>query len=131
VPLSAFAGERIRIAFFATEGTQTNPQDYEFVLDDIQLGIFSSSKEPISFSQGLQIYPNPGQGRFTIQSQNLENFKPNQLELIDMQGRKVNARILVNENCLLNLEMEGSPAGLYKLKIQTKDGLRLATIIKN
>ena len=39
VSLDAFAGQTVRIGFFATEGTVNNTEDYDLHLTDIQLGV--------------------------------------------------------------------------------------------
>ena len=43
VSLAAFQGQTIRLAFYATDGSIDNPQDYDLHIDDIQTGFLSSN----------------------------------------------------------------------------------------
>lgn len=48
VSLAAYTGQVVRVAFFATEGTVDDPNDYDVHLDDIQTGVLAPNDMQLS-----------------------------------------------------------------------------------
>lgn len=74
------------------------------------------SIDHISTNDAFTISPNPSNGIFKIS--NTQNQTPKEIEVFDMQGRKVNFSLSENK---LSID---SPAGIYYLRIRRDDGLR-------
>lgn len=80
--------------------------------------------DAFAFNDNLKIYPNPTSGFVSINS----NEKIKSIELIDAQGRIINA-ILVNDT-KLDLDISTYSNGIYFLKITTDKGSKVEKIIK-
>jgi hypothetical protein len=118
VPLGSFAGQRIQIAFFATEGTVTNAQDYDFVLDEINAGITTDIEN--NMEEFFVLYPNPSDGIFRMRMN--QQAAASGMEVINMLGQKVQAGIQKISEGEWQLNLSGQPKGVYKLIVRTAEG---------
>jgi hypothetical protein len=131
VSLSAYDGQRIMIAFFATEGNVTNPQDYDFVMDKVDVGISTSISGSEMLSKDLIVYPNPSQGLIQIRMPETQNAANPVFEVINMQGRKLGLNAQKLEKGEWRIDLSNQPKGVYKLRIQTgKESVLRSVIIK-
>lgn len=111
INLSAYAGQVINVRFTVTTGVSWSSDiaidDVSFV-DQVTTGI-----ENISTAEGFTVYPNPSEGVFNIQFNELPK---NIVQLIDMNGRVVEElRIQSNSS---QLDLSNYPKGVYFLSIQ-------------
>lgn len=82
----------------------------------------TDNSSPIILQESnLTVYPNPASDIATIYSENLEI---NQLDIIDISGRRVRTLQLTNEN-LIEMQVNDLPEGIYILKFITKEGILL------
>lgn len=82
---------------------------------EIDVDILSDINE--NNEQVFSIYPNPGNGIFTI---NLRETNPDKITVYDMQGSKV-YQTEINNNSNLNLDLSHLENGLYFISISEKD----------
>jgi hypothetical protein len=85
--------------------------------------------QDIDLSNTLEVYPNPNDGVFTIAFE-LSSAKTVQIEVLDVQGRKVVEQRL--ESVLAHREqpdLSGSESGIYVLRIITTDGVATQKIV--
>jgi Secretion system C-terminal sorting domain/PKD domain len=85
--------------------------------------------QDIDLSNTLEVYPNPNDGVFTIAFE-LSSAKTVQIEVLDVQGRKVVEQRL--ESVLVHreqLDLSGSESGIYVLRIITTDGVATQKIV--
>ena len=91
----------------------------------LDIDILKSAKTAVDniLPEGLiSVYPNPVTERITIDLGNLE-INPNQLSLIDMQGKLMLSSTLQKNDHEISLELSEIPNGLYLLKINTREGI--------
>ena len=115
VDLSAFAGQTCRVAFYGTEGTVDNINDYDLHLDDVKVDVISGV-QPLAL-QNVLVYPNPANGRFFIRSEDIRSDA--RVQVSGMDGRFWNVTALYKGDGLLELNAGSLPAGLYRVQIQT------------
>lgn len=125
VPLSSFEGQRIQIAFFATEGNVSNPQDYDFILDEINAGITTGIVQEMS--EAFVLYPNPSDGIFRMRMN--QQAAASGMEVINMLGQKVQAGIQKISEGEWQLNLSGQPKGVYKLIVRTAEGSVSQTLL--
>ncbi|MBA3705114.1 MAG: choice-of-anchor B family protein [Bacteroidetes bacterium] len=90
-----------------------------YVLDaSIALGL----KEKISFSNSVNIYPNPTNSSISI-TINLKNTDAISIELLDITGRKIIEQWenIVPGNTIIPVNIQSLAAGIYVLKISGKE----------
>ena len=73
----------------------------------------------------LNVYPNPGHGKFTIAAPYTGNTK---LAVYDLNGRLVLSKEVTQNETQINLENQ--PVGIYLFIMQNEDGLRSAKVLK-
>ena len=116
LPLGGYAGQSIRIAFFASEGIVNNTQDYDFHLDDISVSIETAVEPPHALvSHDLSIWPNPAAGEFTISIS--EASSQNQIQIFNIEGKCVYMKEL--DNSKTTVQSKGWLPGYYRVVVGT------------
>lgn len=114
--LDAYAGQSIKI------GIQCVSSDnYMFMVDDFKVtttGTLGTSE--VSTKSNLSISPNPTSDYLNIKGEKIEK-----IEIFDLSGKKVQAKVDGNRVDVRNLS-----SGSYLINIETKDGKRTEKFIK-
>ncbi|MEM7367874.1 MAG: T9SS type A sorting domain-containing protein [Bacteroidota bacterium] len=76
----------------------------------------------------IRMFPNPTQGKFRIQS---ENLNLESVEVFDLQGRLFYQRLLPHFTTQVDVQLNRAPSGLYILKGRTSEGLFQKKVIVN
>lgn len=58
------------------------------------------------------VYPNPGSGQFTFES----NSNIHAIEIYDLTGRKIFSKILHSQGANEEINIKGSPSGIYFIR---------------
>ena len=126
VPLGAFAGQPIRIGFFATEGVIDDTQDFDFHLDDVYVSI-STGNSGWAQAGGLSLFPNPAKGRFSIRLP--EGSRPDRVSLFNMQGKNILlSPEFEQERGILTCDIPHLPTGIYKVRLDFGDKTETQTL---
>ncbi len=88
-----------------------------------------TSIETIQNSDYLKIYPNPTTGIFTIETNNnlSENLRIQSVEIINIWGQTI--KQLTMSSLQLTIDLSGQTKGIYFVKIQTTDFIKVEKII--
>ena len=114
VSLNSYAGQTVHIAF-----RHYNISDmYYLILDDI--AVTTGAGIDNSDELAVELYPNPTTGLININVQDLQN-----VEVLDVTGRTI---VTTSEN---KIDLTGSPAGIYTLRIQTANGTAVRRVVLN
>jgi hypothetical protein len=127
VPLGAFAGQPIRIGFFATEGVIDDTQDFDFHLDDVFVSISTSIAGP-ELQNRMALFPNPARERVTLRLP--EGSKPESIAVYSIQGKRFSLPEIPGEgqdNVVFDVSQ--LPAGMYKIRISTDTRSEIQTLL--
>lgn len=117
VALPNFAGQTIRVAFFATDGTVNNVNDYDFHLDDVTIFNSTETEEPASSTGRTVLYPNPAGNRIYIR----KSSGNSRVSIYAMDGRCVLSGGAMAEATETGLDVSMLAEGIYRVKIETGD----------
>ncbi len=114
--LDAYAGQSIKI------GIQCVSSDnYMFMVDDFKVTTTGTlGTNEVSTKSNLSISPNPTSDYLNIKGEKIEK-----IEIFDLSGKKVQAKVDGNRVDVRNLS-----SGSYLINIETKDGKRTEKFIK-
>ncbi|MFT5823517.1 MAG: hypothetical protein ACI8ZM_004779 [Crocinitomix sp.] len=79
------------------------------------------------YAIGVDIYPNPTQGLFTISIENNTSFD---VKVYDISGRTAIATVITTSNSI-ELDLTNNAAGTYFIELITEDGKIVERLIKN
>jgi Zn-dependent metalloprotease len=140
VNLSSYAGSAFTVCFQTKNyvdvkyETVANPQGDNAFLDNIYLGedsiINVGVAENNSSENIFEIYPNPGNDKFTI-SYSASQTEIINIKLLDVLGRvliDINRNTIVGEN-RIQLETPGLPVGVYTIRLLTGNGSGVRRVI--
>lgn len=103
-------------------------------LDDINISSATSGIGELSGANDgvLSVWPNPAQDQLTITAK-LDAASPVQVELLDLLGRPV--RTIANDNrpagkAQWNVSLAGIPTGMYLVRLQYRDAVRVVKVTK-
>jgi hypothetical protein len=85
-----------------------------FLVSDIEVGL--SLKEPASYTELLNVYPNPSGGRFTIK---LKNEPIKQLRVVDINGQVVYTETVDDGLFEKEINLNSLPVGIYIIEINS------------
>ncbi len=71
---------------------------------------------PMLSSSSFVVYPNPTRGLFTIERNGEENFRTIDVDIYNMQGKKVYSKEISGKSKTA-CSLEGNPAGLYYIRL--------------
>ncbi|MEG1592359.1 T9SS-dependent choice-of-anchor J family protein [Chryseobacterium sp.] len=118
--LDAYAGQSVRIAIQCVSDDQFAlfVDDFKVTTTGTVLGTSDISKASKSL---VAIYPNPTVDFISVKS----DSKINKVEVFDITGKKVNAKLDGNK-----VDVRSLPAGTYLINVETKDGISTEKFIK-
>lgn len=114
--LEAYAGESIVLSFEAfipqnyTGGSKALVDNVSLVID-----VALSNEKPILSNDKLRIYPNPNNGKFTIENRN--GLEINAVEIFDVSGRLITKNKLSSPSNKTNINLNHVDSGVYFVKI--------------
>lgn len=95
-------------------------------IDDISLtGDAITGIEELNLANSISIYPNPTNGVFTIESENMQSF-----EITSISGEIIKT-ITQNNSNKTDIDLKGYAAGIYFVKITTDKGNATKKLILN
>jgi hypothetical protein len=100
--------------------------DYNFPITTNDAStIFQTLSNPsIPIDSSIKMYPNPTHALVNIQSNN----KITSVQLFDVQGRLLHAKLVDENNAVLDITTE--VAGVYFIKVTTDKGIKVEKIVK-
>ena len=115
IDLSTVEGSSVYIAFVYKSNPDAGAMTWE--IDNFMLqGDETNSIGDNAFSSGISVYPNPSNGQFTVDSENLENAK---VAVYSVTGAKVyETRINSTKQ---NMNLSNLDKGIYTLRFITQD----------
>jgi len=78
----------------------------------------------------LKIYPNPTNGKFTIQITDLKSSINNQLSVTNILGETVYSSLINNKSSIIELDLSDQPSGMYIVNIRTGEKVEHKKLIK-
>lgn len=103
-------GFRSEPIFFGTSELNSN-RGFDLFL--AKLGSAPNGISDFKNSGNFIIYPNPGNGRFTLQS----NSNVSSIEIYDITGRKIFSKNLNGRQASEQINIVGAPSGIYFVKV--------------
>ena len=79
----------------------------------------TKTKEVLSADQ-VALFPNPNDGSFSLEIPNLE---VESVEVYDLNGRLIYQRMAAGQSGVINVHLRYAPAGVYVVKVNTKEGI--------
>jgi hypothetical protein len=113
VDLSAFSGQSCRVAFFGTEGTIDNINDFDVHLDDVKVDVISGVEHVQTTS--LVVYPNPARTHFTVVSPGLSGVSG--IALYSVAGKRQTITVVNAGNDSVRVETAHLAPGIYLLQV--------------
>ncbi len=83
----------------------------------------TTSTEPNPFSANMSIYPNPSSGKFQLVMANSEISKNYDLDVYDLQGKRVYAKSRSELQSLNEIDLSNFEKGIYFVKL--RDGIKI------
>lgn len=111
--LSAFAGQSCKVAFFGTEGTIDNLNDYDIHIDDVKVDLVTAIYSDIEGV--LKLYPNPAHDRVMIEHPAIT--ESSSIQFVGMDGKIREAKTISVRNGKVELGLTCMPSGLYVVRI--------------
>ena len=102
-------------------------EGFVFMIDDIEVKTTSSVDNPAN-GPGIRIYPNPvGKGRtLTVES---DSGPIRQIRVNDASGQTVYSETIPGETRLVSVQTAGLCAGVYFVRIETRENTKTATFV--
>ncbi len=107
----------------AYNGTVLKIDSLHFASQPITVGIM-----PIIVAEGIKVYPNPSDGKFSVAITNYELGITN-VEVYNILGKQVCSQFTINHSPF-TIDLSSMPAGVYSLKITTGKGVQYQKLIK-
>lgn len=123
--LAPYAGNRIVLSFVNINGYGNS-----LFIDNVNITTSSVSIDNSFRQYRLQVYPNPGDGRFTFQIDELPIGRAD-LEVRDLTGRAVYQRTLegTGQAYSSQLDLRHVAAGVYYLQVRTSNGQQVKKLV--
>ncbi|HXB13000.1 MAG TPA: choice-of-anchor tandem repeat GloVer-containing protein, partial [Bacteroidia bacterium] len=94
--------------------------NYGLIFSYIDTSILSGVNEPTASTGNINIYPNPNNGQFIIQSSAINH--PSSIEVYNVLGEKVYASQPLNSKGTTEVNLSSLANGIYVYNIITEDG---------
>jgi hypothetical protein len=114
-------------------GNRGNPGAYYYV-DDVIVTTDSNYADSVmavnelrTKSEEVSVYPNPGNGVFTVSIKNEKLKIKNLVEVYNMLGEKVYSNPFITQNSKFKIDITGNPAGVYLYRITDEEGNLVST----
>ncbi len=109
--LSAYTSATTKFAFWGTEGTTDDAEDYDFYVDNFTVDALATlGVEQLNVLEDFKYYPNPVKNELTVEAKN--NIE--QLQLVNMLGQTVKSVTPNSKTYQLNIA--DLPSGIYFVK---------------
>jgi hypothetical protein len=124
--LSGYTSATTKFAFWASEGTVDDPEDYNFFIDNFSVDVYASlGIDDLQQIEGFVMYPNPVNDVLNISAKNtIEN-----LQIINMLGQVVKTSS-PNKNSF-QLNISNLNTGIYFVKVSVNNTEATIRIVKN
>ncbi len=123
IPLSAYSGQNVRIAFRGVEGTANGSADIDFSIDNIQVILNSLATSSFN-NEGFSYYPNPVVDYLKLSyTQNIDK-----VEVMNMLGQVVLVKTINSNES--NLDMSSLAKGTYMVKVAADNQIKTIKVIK-
>ncbi len=119
VDLSAFAGQSCRVAFYGTEGTIDNINDYDLHLDDVKVDVISGVQTLALMD--VQLYPNPASEQVFIHIQGIESNI--EVSFVGMDGKVWQGETTSKDGSVFAVQLNHMPSGIYVARIKMNDSI--------
>ena len=106
-------------SFLNTQGQSLLTPSNAFT-DHVVCSFSTGSKEPIADENEIDIYPNPASDLITVKWN--DNFRCIEINLTDIQGRKVFSKQISNLTTEYPIDIHNLPAGIYLAECISDDG---------
>jgi hypothetical protein len=112
IPLASFAGQRIQVGIYATEGIIDNVEDYDVHVDNIFVSLNTSTSDG-QISEKQPLFPNPANNSFSILL-GQGRIEPSKIDMFTLDGRSVVSNVnIVQEDNKYNVNVSRLTDGLY------------------
>lgn len=129
--LDAPTSGRIAFRYFVTEGGPTGSNSNIIGIDEVVFTEGTVGINESSSSLGLSVYPNPGNGMYTLEM-DLNNYDNVTVEAVDLQGKIVYSKDLSNKsNNFQVIDLNSVANGIYFLKVNADNNVDVIKVIKN
>ncbi len=118
VNLDTHNGSVIQLRFRGITGSSW---ESDLALDDINIDIEGLGVEDNEFNGRISIYPNPGDGRITL-DYDFGTVQCSTIEIIDAAGKLVHQIPANNSKALREVDLTDLSGGLYTIRFQTSSG---------
>ncbi len=81
-----------------------------------------------TFNQEIQVYPNPANISWTVESKSLDELKSANYKILDMLGNELKSGVI--NNVVTNIDASSYNKGIYFLEIHTKHGQQTIKLVK-
>jgi hypothetical protein len=124
--LSGYTSATTKFAFWASEGSVDDPEDYNFFIDNFSVDVYASlGIDDLQQIEGFVMYPNPVNDVLNISAKNtIEN-----LQIINMLGQVVKTSS-PNKNSF-QLNISNLNTGIYFVKVSVNNTEATIRIVKN
>jgi hypothetical protein len=119
VDLSAFAGQSCRVAFYGTEGTIDNINDYDLHLDDVKVDVISGVQTLALMD--VQLYPNPASEQVFIHIPGIESNI--EVSFVGMDGKVWQGETTSKDGSVFAVQLNHMPSGIYVARIKMNDSI--------
>jgi len=77
----------------------------------------------------FRVFPNPTNGSFSVDLQNVTIGSSDRLEVLDISGRRILSEQIRNGEVLKNIDLTGQPAGSYFVNVHQSDRVMREKIV--
>lgn len=124
IPIVGFTGNRVTMGIKATDGTVDNTNDYDFHIDDIQVGPVNETKSYLS-KQGFGLFPNPASHQISLQLP--AEIQSGTADILGMDG-KLHRTIRLEQN-ETSVDVQFLAPGIYTVRLTSGQGTTVMPLV--